>query len=197
MKILVADDSRTIRKMLRATLADSGYEILEATDGWAALRALQSADAPRLALLDWVMPSLSGPEVCRQIRVAENLAQPYILLLTVKHGRKDVLEGFQAGADDFLGKPFDPEELRARVHVGARIIRLRDQLQQQVKELSDALSTVERLEGMLPICSYCRKVRDDKDYWQQVETYLSEHTKVKFTHGICPDCIHKAYEPGQ
>lgn len=194
MRILVADDSRTIRRLVRSTLAEEGYEVIEATDGWDALRALQSPEAPRLAVLDWVMPSLSGPEVCRNIRAAETQLQPYLLLLTVKHGKKDVVEGFQAGADDFLGKPFDPDELRARIHVGARIIQLRDQLQQQVEELSEALNKVERLEGMLPICSYCKKIRDDQNYWQRVETYLSEHTRVKFTHGICPDCARKALQ---
>lgn len=197
MKILIADDSRTVLGVLRTAMEKWGYEVVEAPDGREALRILLGKDAPRLAVLDWVMPGLTGPEVCRRIREFENESPPYLILLTVMGESRDVVAGFAAGADDYLAKPFDSDELRARVHVGFRVLKMQERLRHQVTELQEALDNVQRLEGMLPICSYCKKVRDDHDYWQQVETYMSKHAGVQFTHGICPDCIGKALKPQQ
>lgn len=197
MKILIADDSRTVLGVLRTAMEKWGYEVVEAPDGREALRILLGKDAPRLAVLDWVMPGLTGPEVCRRIREFETESPPYLILLTVKGESRDVVAGFAAGADDYLAKPFDSDELRARVHVGFRVLKMQERLRHQVTELQEALDNVQRLEGMLPICSYCKKVRDDHDYWQQVETYMSKHAGVQFTHGICPDCIGKALKPQQ
>ena len=195
MKILIADDSRTVLGVLHTAMEKWGYEVVEAPDGREALRILLGKDAPRLAVLDWVMPGLTGPEVCRRIREFEAESPPYLILLTVMGKSRDVVAGFAAGADDYLAKPFDSDELRARVHVGVRVLKMQERLRHQVTELQEALDNVQRLEGMLPICSYCKKVRDDHDYWQQVETYMSKHAGVQFTHGICPDCIGKALKP--
>lgn len=197
MKILIADDSRTVLGVLRTAMEKWGYEVVEAPDGREALRILLGKDAPRLAVLDWVMPGLTGPEVCRRIREFENESPPYLILLTVMGESRDVVAGFAAGADDYLAKPFNSDELRARVHVGFRVLKMQERLRHQVTELQEALDNVQRLEGMLPICSYCKKIRDDHDYWQQVETYMSKHAGVQFTHGICPDCIGKALKPQQ
>ena len=106
-----------------------------------------------------------------------------------------MITGLQAGADDYVTKPFDHEELRARVQVGIRIIELQTMLERQVVELQDALTRVRQLSGLLPICSYCKKVRDDGNYWQQVEQYVSTHSNVQFSHGICPDCYAKVVQP--
>ena len=195
MKILIADDSRTVLGVLHTAMEKWGYEVVEAPDGREALRILLGKDAPRLAVLDWVMPGLTGPEVCRRIREFETESPPYLILLTVMGESRDVVAGFAAGADDYLAKPFDSDELRARVHVGFRVLKMQERLRHQVTELQEALDNVQRLEGMLPICSYCKKIRDDHDYWQQVETYMSKHAGVQFTHGICPDCIGKALKP--
>lgn len=195
MKILIADDSRTVLGVLHTAMEKWGYEVVEAPDGREALRILLGKDAPRLAVLDWVMPGLTGPDVCRRIREFETELPPYLILLTVMGESRDVVAGFAAGADDYLAKPFDSDELRARVHVGFRVLKMQERLHHQVTELQEALDHVQRLEGMLPICSYCKKVRDDHDYWQQVETYMSKRAGVQFTHGICPDCIGKALKP--
>jgi sigma-B regulation protein RsbU (phosphoserine phosphatase) len=101
----------------------------------------------------------------------------------------------EAGADDYLTKPFDPQELRARIKVGERILGLQTSLAERVTELEDALSRVKQLQGLLPICSYCKKIRDDQNYWEQVESYISKHTEAQFSHGICPDCYAQFVTP--
>jgi response regulator RpfG family c-di-GMP phosphodiesterase len=112
----------------------------------------------------------------------------HLILLTSRDARADVVAGLDAGADDYLTKPYDPEELRARVHVGLRVAALQQRLAERVAELQDALSHVKQLSGLLPICSYCKRIRSDNDYWEQLESYIAEHTDAQFSHGICPHC---------
>jgi len=102
-----------------------------------------------------------------------------------------VVRGIGAGANDYLTKPFHREELRVRVGVGAQMLALQKALAQRVEELEEALSQVNHLQGMLPICSYCKKIRGDQNYWQRVEDYISDHADVQFSHGICPDCYER------
>lgn len=115
----------------------------------------------------------------------------YIILLTSRSGKDDIVEGLQAGADDYVTKPFDHAELRARVQVGARVVQLQSVLAARVRELEEAMSSVKTLEGLLPICCYCNKIRDDGNYWHRVESYITGRANVRFSHGICPDCTHK------
>jgi sigma-B regulation protein RsbU (phosphoserine phosphatase) len=187
-RVLVVDDEPGIRRLLRATLSTAGYEVIQAADGDEAWRVLERDDAPDIAVLDWMMPGLAGPEICRRSREQASAIARYFILLTARGRMQDIVAGLEAGADDYVIKPFEPEELRARVAVGARMVRLQRDLHQRLKELEEALGREQRLEGLLPICSYCKNIRNDQNYWQRVETYIVEHSAAQFTHSICPDC---------
>jgi len=194
MKILVADDDELYRRLLERLLGGWGYGVVAATDGEEALAALAGEGAPSLAILDWMMPRLDGVEVCRRARASHDRPL-YLILLTSRAEQDDIVAGLQAGADDFLTKPIQAAELRARVEVGRRVVGLQSTLVQRVEELQEALSHIKTLRGLLPICSYCKKIRDDKNYWQQVESYVASHSDAQFSHGICPECYRKHVEP--
>jgi sigma-B regulation protein RsbU (phosphoserine phosphatase) len=195
MRILIAEDDSVSRRLLEATLGKWGYEVISTTDGVQALEALSQPDAPSLAVLDWMMPGLDGAEVCRRVRSLGADRLLYIILLTAKGRKEDIVQGLTAGADDYIIKPFDRSELKARINVGERILRLQAELAAHVKELELALANVKLLQGLLPICCYCKKIRDDRNYWQQVDTYVADHSEVQFTHGICPECRDKIVKP--
>jgi phosphoserine phosphatase RsbU/P len=197
VRILIADDDLVTSRRLEGLARSWGYDVITTADGPSTLRELQAADAPGLILLDWVMPGLDGVDVCRSLRSSERSQATYIIMLTARAGREDMMTGFSAGADDFLAKPFDAEELRSRLKAGARIVDLQVTLAANVAELTAALNSVKRLRGMLPICGYCKSIRDDSNYWHQVEEYVTEHADVAFSHGICPNCLHKALEDGR
>jgi phosphoserine phosphatase RsbU/P len=192
---LIAEDDMVSRVLLEATLIKWGYEVTVACDGIAAWELLQSDDPPPLAILDWMMPGLDGLQICRKIRDIPTTTPPCLILLTAKGRREDIVTGLQAGADDYVTKPFDREELHARVQVGMRIIELQHSLADRVKALEEALARVKQLQGLLPICSYCKKIRDDQNYWQQVENYISKHSEAQFSHSICPDCYESLVRP--
>jgi response regulator RpfG family c-di-GMP phosphodiesterase len=115
----------------------------------------------------------------------------YIILLTSNASKQDMITGLESGADDYIVKPFDWDELKARLRIGNRIVSLQHALGARVTELQQALSRVRVLSGLLPICAYCKRIRDDKDYWTQIEHYLSVHSDARFSHGICPECLVK------
>jgi two-component system, cell cycle response regulator len=128
MKVLIADDEAVSRKLLENTLRRWDYVVVTAKDGLEALRILQEPDAPKLAILDWLMPGLDGVQICRRIRSQRTEPYTYILLLTGKNAKCDVIEGLDAGADDYVIKPFDSQELQVRLRTGKRILYLQDQL---------------------------------------------------------------------
>jgi diguanylate cyclase (GGDEF)-like protein/PAS domain S-box-containing protein len=144
MRILIAEDDMISRRVLEATLIKWGHEVLVASDGDAALAVLAGADAPLLAILDWMMPGMDGVEVCRRERRLFSATPTYIILLTAKTEKEDVVAGLKAGADDYLTKPFSRVELRARIEVGARVIKLQKRLADRVEELNAALAGRER-----------------------------------------------------
>ena len=188
MQILIAEDDRATGQILARTLQRWNYETIVVHDGAEAWAWLRQAQGPTLAMLDWMMPELDGPDVCRKVRAELPLANMYLLLVTARESRGDVIAGLDAGADDYIIKPFDPDELRARVAVGVRVLTLQQKLAERVGELQTALSNVKQLRGLLPICSYCKRIRGDDQYWQQVEGYIAEHSDAQFSHGICPSC---------
>ncbi len=195
MRILIAEDDAVSRRLLEATLVKWGYEVIMTTDGLQALEILRHPDAPSLAILDWMMPGMDGAEVCLKARATAGDRLLYIVLLTAKGRKEDIVEGLTAGADDYVVKPFDRAELKARINAGERILRLQAELAARVKELELAFANVKLLQGLLPICCYCKKIRNDQNYWQQVDAYISEHSEAQFTHGICPDCRDRIVKP--
>lgn len=188
MRILIADDDNTCRGMLVAVLRKTGYEVAEARDGAQAWEELQKPDAPRLVVLDWVMPGMDGVDVLRRVRGLPGDRPPYILMLTSKVEKGEIIAGLEAGANDYLTKPYDPGELQARIAVGRRMVELQDALVDKNRELRRALSEIKTLRGILPICMNCKKIRDDRGYWNQVEVYVRDHTEADFSHGLCPEC---------
>jgi len=189
MQILIAEDEPVSRRLLQKTLEQWGYEVVICEDGTSAWNALQAPDAPNIAVLDWMMPGMDGPEICRGVRESGAQRQPYLMLLTSRTRMQDVVAGLKAGADDYLTKPVDREELEARLSVATRVVQLQQRLADRVVELEEAISRVRQLQGLLPICAYCKRIRDDQNYWNQVESYIAEHLDVRFSHGICPSCL--------
>jgi len=218
--ILIVDDAPASLKLLVDTLAPEGYEVLSASSGEQALASV-AARLPELVLLDIRMPGMGGFEVYRQLKArAETRDLPVIFLSAVTEMVQRV-EGLKLGAVDFVSKPFQVEELLARVQTQLELRRLRVQLEKQATglqrandqlqlemaertrtaqalrekntELEAALAKVKLLSGLLPICSACKKIRDDKGYWSQVDDYVEEHSEATFTHGLCPDCLQTLY----
>ena len=195
MTVLVADDSEINRKLLRSLLTTAGYDVIEAPNGEVALTLLKSATGPLVGLIDWEMPELEGIEVCQKTRALKSTPPFFLILVTVRDSKQDVVAGLQAGANDYITKPFDKTELLARVRIGSQMVELQQALTQHVAELKEALINVRQLSGLLPICSYCKKIRDDQNYWEQVDSYVTKHTEAKFSHSICPQCYEDIVKP--
>lgn len=191
MNILVADDSESSRKAVERSLLRWGYDVECVSSGADALQALSRDDGPKIAILDWIMPVLSGVEVCRALRAQPRGKGLYLIVLTARTGA--VVEALEAGADDYLTKPCGTEELRARVSVARRVVELQSELASRVDELSDALEHVQKLQGIIPICMHCHSIRDDRDSWNKLENYISNHSDAQFSHGICPKCMDEHY----
>lgn len=174
MKILIAEDDLVSAKILQLTFEHFGHEVVAAADGLEAWNLFER-EPFRVVVSDWMMPHIDGLELCAKVRSRPQTDYTYFILLTAIHtGRDSLRTAMDAGIDDFLTKPLDREAVMMRLRVAERILDFTKQIR-QLKEL-------------LPICMYCKRVRDDSDYWQQVESYLHVHAGTNFTHGICPDC---------
>ncbi len=195
MKILIADDELFSRNVVKKVLTAWEHEVIEASDGKEAWEILSSDDGPRLALLDWIMPHISGIDLVRKVR--ESLSGRshyiYIILLTQKGSKEEIVSGLDAGADDYMVKPFDHNELRVRIQSGIRVVELEVELIAANRRLREALAQVKTLSGLLPICASCKKIRDDEGYWRNIEEYVRDHSEADFSHGICPQCAQKLY----
>ena len=192
MRVLIADDDAALRHGLRVQLERWGYAPVVCADGAGARDVLAAPDPPPLAILDWSMPGADGVSLCRDIRSNPDLRSMYVILLTAHDTLDAMVEGLHGGADEYITKPFDWGVLRARVQIGARIVTLQQSLEQRVRELQNALDIVKQLSGLLPICSYCKRIRRDGNYWQQLEAYIAEHSEADFSHGVCPACFEQA-----
>ncbi len=193
MRILIAEDNLVSRKLLSVVLKKWGHAVVAVNDGKAAWEELQKPDAPKLVILDWNMPEMDGLQVCLRLKESGTPAPPYIIILTARTRKEDVVKALEAGANDYITKPFNNIELRARVRVGQRMVEMKEKLAAQVQELRTALDHIKTLQGIIPICSFCKKIRDDQGYWSQVEAYLSRHSDAQFSHGFCPDCMSRHY----
>ena len=191
MRALVADDDPTTAVVVVRALERCGLQVTSTDNGAAAWDHVMSGEPPDLLVVDWMMPSVDGIELCRRIRSEPASSHLYVILLTSRESRTDIVAGLDAGADDYVVKPFNYEELRARIRVGMRVASLQASLSDRVSQLQAALSRVKQLDGLLPICSYCKRIRSDQDYWEQLESYVSEHSEAQFSHGICPACFDK------
>jgi DNA-binding response OmpR family regulator len=181
VKILAVEDDAVARAVLHKALLRLGHEVILAAHGEAAWEALQH-NPVRVIVSDWMMPELDGLELCRRIRRRVGVEYAYFILLTARDASADNQSAAaDAGVDDFLTKPLDVSELWTRLRVAERILRYTTQVQQ--------------LEELLPICSYCKKIRDDQNYWQQIEGYISERTGSDFSHSVCPDCYTRVVLP--
>jgi len=180
MKILIAEDDRASQRLLKAMLEKLGHEVTAEADGEAAWRSLILA-TPEVIVSDWMMPELDGVELCKRVRGRRQKRYTYFILLTARSARENYLEAMDAGVDDFLSKPLKVDELSIRLRVAARILSF--------------ISQVGDLKRLLPICSYCHRVRDDKQFWQDIHTYLQKHNLTDFSHGICPECYDKHVKP--
>src|SRR5262249_3760217 len=171
MKVMIAEDNLATRLALTEMVAAWGFEVHSACDGLDAWQQLQPAQSPRLLIVDWMMPRLDGLELCRRVR--RSVPGPaYIILLTARDDPKDIIVGLEEGADEYLTKPVSDDELRARINAGRRILQLQQTLADRIRELEQAAARVHQLQQLLPICCYCKKIRDDKDYWRQLEEYF-------------------------
>jgi phosphoserine phosphatase RsbU/P len=180
MRILIVEDDIDCSEMLCELLEHGGHQVVGATNGLEGWEKFQGGDFSVL-VSDWVMPELDGLELCRRIRAAETQDYCYIILLTALTGKANYIEAMTAGADDFMSKPFDPDELKARLIAAERIVRLKEQLK--------------RLEGVLPTCMYCKRIRDHRDAWVGIEEYITKRTAASFSHGVCPDCYNTVVKP--
>ena len=188
MRILIAEDDGVCRLELEALLTRNGHDVVAVSDGTDAWDILRRDDSPKLAILDWLMDDMDGVEVCRRVRERPELRSVYLILLTSRGDKAHILAGLQSGANDYVTKPFDRDELLARIRVGAQVVHLQDELAARVRELEAAMTRVKQLQGLLPICSYCKSIRDDSNAWHKLESYVKSHSGATFSHGICPGC---------
>lgn len=193
-RVLVAEDDPRTGRALTFLLQRHEYEVIAVTDGQAALEVLTGAHPPPLALLDWEMPRLDGLHVVRAIRSIPAERYTYLIMVTARDAPADVLVAFTAGVDDYLSKPVDAAQLLARLRGGERVIALESRLAARVSELERTLEELRTLKRLLPICMYCKKIREDGNYWEEIEKYLHDHTGSEFSHGICPECLESVIE---
>lgn len=180
MKVLIVEDDPIAAAVLEASLTALHYDVALTANGREAWQRFSEERFP-IVLSDWMMPELNGLELCQRIRAQGGEYTYFIMLSNLAVSGGNVELAMEAGVDDFLHKPVNPTELHARLRVARRIMSY--------------VAEVRQLQSIIPICGYCRKMRDDKNYWSQVEEYLGSQTGAVFSHGVCPECYEKVLVP--
>jgi len=180
VKVLIAEDDRASSLLLRELLERLGHEVVAVANGADAVEQLTRKDDLQVVISDWLMPVMDGLELCQHIRGRDRARYVYVLIVTARRGKKRYLEALEAGADDFIFKPIDAEELGARLRVAERILGLQAQMKQ--------------LQGLLSICAYCKNIREDETTWVPIEQFVSQRAHTMFSHGICPSCAAKHFK---
>lgn len=193
-RVLVVDDEQA-NLMLLDTILRSTYDILLAQSAFEAIEVI-SEQVPDLILLDVMMPGMSGFDLCRQLKADERYCDIPVIFITAMSDSDSELNGLQLGAVDYIAKPFFISHVRQRVKIQLELKHRTELLQEQraalearTLELESALKRIKRLEGLIPICMYCKKIRNTGEIWQNLEEYLAEHSDASFTHGMCPACL--------
>lgn len=176
--ILIADDTNFMRKVLIKILKKAKYRIAVAKSGKDVLDFVEKRN-PDLILLDIIMPEMDGIETCTRLKSKNKTSGIPIIFITAKIEIDDLVEGFEAGAVDYVKKPFNPLELLARVKTHV--------------ELKRAKEEIETLRGIIPICANCKDMRNDHGYWEKIEEYVQNRTEAEFTHSLCPKCVEELY----
>lgn len=189
---MIVDDVSINTQLLEEILKDK-YNLIIARDGKEAVK-LSMEQLPDLILMDVMMPEIDGFQACREIKKNDKTWEIPIIFITAKDKEDDTVQGFEAGGVDYIAKPFNHRELKARISTHLELKNTKDKLKDKVKELQTALSEIKTLKGLLPICSHCKKIRDDNGYWEQIEEFIIDHSNADFSHSICPECAKNLYK---
>lgn len=188
IKVLIAEDDDVSRQLLVTLLKKWGYDVISTSNGDEAWAALQEITEPTIAILDWMMPGMTGVEICQR---AHSLDSVYFILLTARAHENDITTGLESGADDYITKPFAALDLRSRMRVGERVLGLQSNLATKIREFSETSEQNPDKKPLVSVCSYCKRIRDEENRWQKLETYMSALLEGRVTHGICPECYEK------
>ncbi len=197
--ILIIDDNPTNLGLLFDYLENKGFKVLVDTDGESALKAINKAK-PDIILLDILMPGTDGFDICRRLKANFKTCNIPVVFMTALTESADEVKGLELGAVDYITKPLQVEKVLARVttHLTVRSLQKQlqeknDKLEERNNQLQEALDNIKTLTGLLPICTNCKKIKDDEGYWNQLEQYFSSRSDVLFSHGLCPDCADALY----
>lgn len=190
--VLIIDDSPTNLRILLKYLKTSGFDVIIAESGEKGLSELEKS-LPDIILMDVMMPGIDGFETCKRVKEREECRDIPVIFMTSLSEVSDKIKGFGAGAVDYITKPFKQEEVLLRLNTHLTIRRQKIEILHQKKELEKALTEIKVLKGLLPICSNCKKIRDEQGHWEPIEVYIRNHSEAKFSHGICPICAKELY----
>jgi len=188
VKILIAEDEYTTRLMVQVCLENWGYSIESVEDGKKAWDIINQKNPPQIAVLDWEMPGISGIDLCRKIKSLDRSSPIHDILLTARDSKNDISQGFEAGADDYITKPFNDDELGARIRVAERIVTIQSSLNSSLEELREALDMVQSFEEPVAVCRKCKKIGAFDGSWRTPEKLLEYPVDPRFIQLDCPSC---------